>query len=805
MDPANRHWRPSKRGSDAKPANRHRRAVIVGVVLLAALGIVLALLTYFRSPYPEPRLLSLALDEYPSTTPVPPWLRQDASALARLKWGNSVSAHTSQLRDLLLAELAQLRSAKANQPLVVFLAGYVVIRPEDDAPCLLPVDGQLDRPSTWVPLAEILDSIRNCPSTSKLLLLDVMRPLILPDSGLLRQDVTARIWPLLEAAVAADGNLSILTACSPGQISHTSEELGRSVFGYFLTRGLCGKALEGKEGRGTGNWVTVDVLADYVKEQVDQWAQHNLEVRQTPQRLGTANFPVMWKTQQEQDEGLSATYPDWLLAGWQLRDVWFSQRVHWQSPSLMREMDQTLLRAEMRWRAGHDEKRVASDLLSRLDRLRALRADKAPRRDDAPTSLAGILVKTPDVPLPADKDVADLRDLFAYREKLRDPKADEKELKKVQEDVAKLAKKHEGKPVALALLVFETLTSYAPGPNAVVLAVELLAAGKADTYDEVRLLERLAGKARATAKHDYWSGEGVKLALQTNGEAIRTRTAEARTRSWVAESNDRAAAGQTKGEKILFESAEPWAKAEKGLSDTHKEYQTVNYRLRIVQDALACRDEVSVWLPDYLEALEIQPSNAAAWEQAVQTFLELRKELSDVPPDGQPRERRINSLDGLTNSLRKDPKNLPALRRSLAPERLEAIVAQSGAARSADWKESRLLLATAWPSAAQRGELWAAYRRMTAARHAQARSPRASLPAWDERAGKAEREKLAGQDLERARWLTLALQMETTGDLSGLNSALEELRQRHEDARRWKKFAGLLASERAKARTAKTP
>src|SRR5262245_55668471 len=102
MDQAHRHWRPAKSTSPGSPPKRHRRAILVGVVLLAALGVVLALLTYLRSPYTPPHFTSLALYDYPPGTPVPPWLRQDAEALAGLKWGNSVSTHTSQERSLLL-------------------------------------------------------------------------------------------------------------------------------------------------------------------------------------------------------------------------------------------------------------------------------------------------------------------------------------------------------------------------------------------------------------------------------------------------------------------------------------------------------------------------------------------------------------------------------------------------------------------------------------------------------------------------------------------------------------------------------
>src|SRR4051812_35829215 len=103
MEPGPRHWRPAKQSRPASSSpTRHRRAIAVGAVLLALLGGLLAWLTYVRPAPPRPRFLSLALDEYPPGTPVPPWLRQDAEALAALGWSNSASAHTSQQGALLM-------------------------------------------------------------------------------------------------------------------------------------------------------------------------------------------------------------------------------------------------------------------------------------------------------------------------------------------------------------------------------------------------------------------------------------------------------------------------------------------------------------------------------------------------------------------------------------------------------------------------------------------------------------------------------------------------------------------------------
>jgi hypothetical protein len=825
MEPAaNRTWRPAKAGTQAKPANRHRWAIIVGVLLMVALGVVLALLLYLRPRATEPRLLSLALHDPPEGAPAPPWLRQDSVALLDFKWGRKNVGDTSQQRALLLDELDGLGKADPKQPLVIYLAGYVAVRPDDGAPCLLPNDANLDRPSTWVPLARVLDSVRQCPCPQKLLLIDVMRPPLVPESGLLRSDVADRVWPLLEAA--ADDHLGILAACSRGQTSHASEYLGRSVFSYFVTQGLRGKAREGRDREGPGTYVTVKMLAAYVTEKVDRWAWDNLDARQTPvllprekddqgnYRYGGPEFPLLQAGKDEDEaDGLSSSYPDWLLEGWQTRDRWWAERVHWQSPALMREVETTLLRAERRWRAGQKEEGVRADLRDQLDRLRRevdrLRKEqreKAPLRDEAPTSLEQLLAKKPHLPRPDDKEFAkqveEVRKLLTLAAEVRDPKKDKAGQDRIDQGVeALLTKTFKDKPLHLALTVCAALEGYVASPDAVLLAMRLLRDGKAEPYesqslDDLRVLKLLEQRAMA-AKRDFWSGEVARLAYETDREALRTRTVAERARPWLEERLKRAEAQATGAEKLLQPEGSWDRNARKPFEAALKERQEINYLLREVEDAQACRDEAFVRLPDYVAALEIEPKNAPAHAEAVAAALNLRRLLLDVPPEGDQRKARLDQILPKRASLRQGPNSLHTLSRPLEPKRLEAILALRGGPRSADWKECRLLLATAWPTAVQRAGLWNSYVKMAAARARE--GGRAGFFTWDERAEKAARKELIERDRRRARGVILALEMdlalhpEKKVDLAGLKAALDEWSQSPEDARRWKKFAGLLA------------
>lgn len=74
--------------------------------------------------------------------------------------------------------------------------------------------------------------------------------------------------------------LTILVSCAPGQTSWWSDADGRSVFGYFLERGLQGEAAP------DGRTVVVGRLADYVRENVAAWVKEHRDAEQTPVLLG---------------------------------------------------------------------------------------------------------------------------------------------------------------------------------------------------------------------------------------------------------------------------------------------------------------------------------------------------------------------------------------------------------------------------------------------------------------------------------------------------------------------------------------
>src|SRR5439155_64864 len=139
-------------------------------------------------------------------------------------------------------------------------------------------------PNTRLSLRDVLKSIEECPSRHKLLILDLVRPVADARLGILSEDVAAGIEK--ELTDVPDDNRLVLCACSPGQVSLSSEAAGRSIFNYYVEEGLRGWADGyGPRGRRDGR-VTVTELAEFVKVRVDRWAQRNRNARQTPVLYG---------------------------------------------------------------------------------------------------------------------------------------------------------------------------------------------------------------------------------------------------------------------------------------------------------------------------------------------------------------------------------------------------------------------------------------------------------------------------------------------------------------------------------------
>src|SRR5262249_55592748 len=124
------------------------------------------------------------------------------------------------------------------------------------------------------------EALKNCPVKQKLLLLDVTFPFTYAHAGIFQDDVAERLEPILKSAVTEQPGLCVLTACSPGQVSLASEELGHSVFAHFILQGLAGRA-DGVGGKKDSR-VSMRELAEFVADRTNRWAWHNRHLHQVP-------------------------------------------------------------------------------------------------------------------------------------------------------------------------------------------------------------------------------------------------------------------------------------------------------------------------------------------------------------------------------------------------------------------------------------------------------------------------------------------------------------------------------------------
>jgi hypothetical protein len=129
----------------------------------------------------------------------------------------------------------------------------------------------------------ILDRIAQLPEgMNKVLMLDATHFEFDCILGLLRNDFESRLAEL-EPRIVRIPNLVVISACGAGERSWDCPSWRRSVFGYYLRRGL-----DSAEAA-AGSTVTAESLYDYLCNRVDAWAHVNRGAAQIPVLLPTGN------------------------------------------------------------------------------------------------------------------------------------------------------------------------------------------------------------------------------------------------------------------------------------------------------------------------------------------------------------------------------------------------------------------------------------------------------------------------------------------------------------------------------------
>jgi hypothetical protein len=379
--------RPNRAANDwrAGGAGPSRTGLLVGTLLalLAVAGVVVGMLFWTGRP-DEPRFVAVPIGEYDHPAwPVNPWAMPDAVRLAACFPGyhdrpaastNFNYQEQSRLRALLGWVAGTGRAPDGGppdqvgaRPLVLHVTALATTR--DNTVYLLPGDARPAEPTTWVPVADVLDAVAASPAKKKLLILDLAHPVADPFGGTLRNDTATRLHDLLEARSKA-GSLPfpVLTACSPGESSLPADCERGSGFAHYLAEGLRGTAdgyqdnrpdTKDKDGK-----VSVRELARFTAARVARWARLVHDQPQTPQLYGADQadfFLTFAPLPRPEPSGPPDPYPAWLRNGWQFqndRQVAGADRAR---PAAFARLTAGLLRAEQGWLRSGDAGRAESE------------------------------------------------------------------------------------------------------------------------------------------------------------------------------------------------------------------------------------------------------------------------------------------------------------------------------------------------------------------------------------------------------------------------------------------------------------
>lgn len=737
--PLDRRWRtgdrPGPRKTGRPSPQRGKTTAIVGLVavILLLAGSVLAWLHFIR-PFEPPYFLTIPITEYTARQfPPNPFARQDSDTLMQRFAGDRCrNAFESQERAQLLKELEALKHRR-EAAVVLHLRAHALGR--KDELFLLPGDAMPDDISTWLPFAQVLHALHQCAAKHKLLILDVMQPLADPRLGVLDNDAAERVHAMLKNH--DDDGLLVLCACSPGEISLVSEEWRRSVFGYYVDKGLCGAADGyGPEGKRDG-LVTAKELAGFVKVRVARWARRNRNAAQTPMLLGKgSDFPLSaldsagvdaTQAPPPADEGLAAaTYPPWLLSRWKVRDQWEADETYRVAPQEFRKLEATLLHAEQRWRGGTS----GGIIEPQLERDVGVCVDQAGRvkqylglRPPRPRTLAGTLPRNWQ---PDEKVAQALKSILLGLE--APPPATPEERKKAEDELNKSKKefleKFKGKAYAeLAATVFSAAADdQAPSPSKIRFLNDLLrspaqeahafplATGGPPRYVETLYVQRVADLADMVEKQALrWPAGAVHEMLQTAREAAKATTADARTLPWIEPLLQKATTTRRQGEALLLTDQDN-ALGQLRIAGT--QFKDINAHVEELEKAHRCLDEAMAVLPatwPYLmKRIDLGLDNAQEgnWTNTVRLTDNLFGMLLRPAPQNLP------SLDELHQRILSLRRELDYLRQPFTSKEVIRLIqqAQRGDARSC--LEIQAILASPLLQTKDRETLWQAGRQL---------------------------------------------------------------------------------------------
>lgn len=721
--PAPQRWRPRMDGAaPGRPApHRLRTLVTVLASMLFLAGALAGLLYWIRKP-PRPHFIAVWIDQY--TDPhLPPngWSGQDSQALLNLAWRDTHHFGRQKL-DSVRDDLENLRH-QSDGSVVVYLSALAISGDDGDV-CILPSDARLDSPETWLSLRQVLSDLTTCEARHKLLVLDIMRPFVASRFGVFAADVASRTEKLAEKATASDEKLLVLTACAAGQFALESEDLGHSVFAYYLEQGLVGAA-DGYSARGRRDGeVTVQELSSFLQARVDRWARQNRAARQTPKLFGTAaDFALLPDQQrpppQEDEAARDDALPPWLHERWQWLEEWRGSSRSRAPVATYRRLQSELLRSERLVRAGKPPETIQSLLARAAAPFAELRKEReAALARTSPRSMAEALAQGQKLPEAAAGELRDtLHELAALEARALVGKA-EKEAAEYATARKEFLKRFEKQPFDLAWAVFHTAADEAK-PTAERLRtwnglIASLPPASRPRYAELAYLQRLADWSLRVK--EGWPAPLVHLALQSAQAAATAQALELKISTWVDDLRRQAEDRRDEADRLLFGAAAGWSDAESRFTEALALYATVRQHAELLEKSRRRMQDAFVLLPACLPVIENDRAAWEDWKAAAQAARELQA-IFHGQPKGSERDAALIKMDLPCRALGGRLHNTLAL--PLSPDRWKAMIDPPARQRAEAARDMDAWLLRPWLSVDERAKLWNTARALAATLNAE--------------------------------------------------------------------------------------
>lgn len=285
--PQRRSWKQPHSTAHRKVEVQRTKRVLVTLFGLIALAGFILLLIYWFWPQARLRVIALSAQDYdPLEAPPIPYAAEDVGALQALDPQLKASFDENAVADRIaaLGDLLQ-STAEKKDNLLVYISAHGIHKSDgaDGASArLLLSDSEYRHNRGWVPLKQVLEAVSRSRAGTKLLVVDWGQLETDPRMGVLVNEFPLRLEE--EVKNIQDPNLWVLTSHSLLERSHVSHDDRRSVFAFFLTKGLKGRA-DGFAGTDVDFRVQLNELAGYVRHHVSQtvWRDSKNKETQTPQ------------------------------------------------------------------------------------------------------------------------------------------------------------------------------------------------------------------------------------------------------------------------------------------------------------------------------------------------------------------------------------------------------------------------------------------------------------------------------------------------------------------------------------------